>query len=254
VLNQQVARELLERSGAQVAIAAGGLAGVAQALAARPPFDAILMDLQMPDIDGFEATRRIHSQTRLRSTPIIAMTANAMQSDKADCKAAGMCGHVVKPIDLEQLIAVILLHVDEQKSTEDLDAKLGTTRGAKTTIVVVDSDTAIGRLGGSREFYQTIVKVFLQDAVAQSTELVQCVAQADYATALRHAHTLKGLAATVGANPLAAAAADTEIMLMRLTGANAEGATLDMVKAALAQLETQLALALEILSANVLVA
>ena len=249
VLNQQVARELLERSGAQVAIAGGGLAGVAQALAARPPFDAILMDLQMPDIDGFEATRRIHLQTRLRMTPIIAMTANAMPSDKADCKAAGMCDHVGKPIDMEQLVATILRHVGRSHGAVEGLVAAGTLP-AVNTATVVDSPSAIERLGGSTAFYQTLVTVFLQDGVTQSTELVQRIAQADYATALRNAHTLKGLAATVGANPLAAAAAATETLLKRLKGDGPQGATLDMLNESMAQLEEQLSLAMEVLSAR----
>ena len=78
--------------------------------------------------------------------------------------------------------------------------------------------------------------------------MVQRIAQADYAAALRNAHTLKGLAATVGANPLAAAAAGTETLLKRLTGAGPQGATLEMLNASLAQLEQQLSLALEALS------
>ncbi len=247
VLNQQVARELLERSGAQVAIAGGGLAGVAQALSARPPFDAILMDLQMPDIDGFEATRRIHSQTRLRMTPIIAMTANAMPSDKADCKAAGLCDHVGKPIDMEQLITTILRHVGRPPGAVEGLAQVGNVP-AVSTATVVDSPAAIKRLGGSSAFYQTIVTGFLQDGVTQSSEMAQRIAQADYAAALRNAHTLKGLAATVGANPLAAAAAGTETLLKRLTGAGPQGATLEMLNASVAQLEHQLSLALEALS------
>ncbi|MEO7105723.1 MAG: response regulator, partial [Rhodoferax sp.] len=250
VLNQQVARELLECSGAQVAIAGGGLAGVAQALAAIPPFDAILMDLQMPDIDGFEATRRIHSQSRLRTTPIIAMTANAMESDKAACRAAGMCDHVSKPVDLEQLIAAILRHLGNQTASP-ITTHLAHTVPAAKSVSVVDSATAIVRLGGSRDFYQTIVKVFLHDAVAQSTELLNCFATADYSTALRNAHTLKGLAATVGANTLAAAASNTEAMLKRLTTNGAEPAALEMVAVSLTQLQSEMSLALDFLNVYV---
>ncbi len=246
-LNQQVARELLERSGAQVAIAGGGVDGVAQALVARPPFDAILMDLQMPDIDGFEATRRIHAETRLRLTPIIAMTANAMPSDKADCKAAGMCDHVGKPIDVEQLVATILRHVGRHNPPVGASIPAGNVPVAHTA-TVVDSATAIERLGGSSAFYQTIVTSFLQDGVTQSKELVQRIAQADYASALRNAHTLKGRAATVGANQLAGAAAGVETALKRLIGMGPQGATLEMLNDTLAQLEVQWSLALEALS------
>lgn len=244
-LNQQVAKELLERSGAQVAIAESGMAGVAQALAAEPAFDVILMDLQMPDIDGFEATRRIHAVPRLRATPIIAMTANAMESDKADCRAAGMCDHIGKPIDLEQLINAILRQVGRRAGDADT-MPFAEMQSDPSTIV--DSALAIERLGGSRAFYRTIVDVFLLDAAVQYTELVQCVAQGDYATALRNAHTLKGLAATVGANPLAAAAAHTENVLKRLDTADFQSQALARVNESLVLLEAQLLVASQTLS------
>jgi CheY-like chemotaxis protein len=172
-------------------------------LAASPRFDAILMDVQMPDIDGFEATRRIHAEPRLRTTPIIAMTANAMESDKADCRAAGMCDHVGKPIDLEQLITTILRHTGQPPFA---------------AAAVIDSAGVIARMGGSEEFYQTVVSVFRKDAVAQCSGLVQALAQADHVTALRCVHTLKGLAATVGATSLTAAASHMEALLKRLNG------------------------------------
>nr|WP_295785638.1 ATP-binding protein [Rhodoferax sp.] len=251
VLNQQVARELLERSGAQVTIAEGGLPGVALALAAEPPFDAILMDLQMPDIDGFEATRRIYAQPRLRTTPIIAMTANAMESDKLACRAVGMCDHVSKPIDLEQLISTILRHVGRRAGDP---ATRPPVEAPSDSAAIVDSAAAIERLGGSHEFYQTIAAVFLHDGLAQYNELVQRVARGDNANALRNAHTLKGLAATVGANPLAAAAAHTESLLKRLVAADAQPQALTRVNESLVSLGAQLALAVQTLSASVLAA
>ncbi|MES2585204.1 MAG: ATP-binding protein [Pseudomonadota bacterium] len=236
VLNQQVAQELLERSGAKVEIAGGGLAGVQQALAATPQFDAILMDLQMPDIDGFEATRRIHADPRLRTTPIIAMTANAMESDKSDCRAAGMCDHVGKPIDLEHLITTVLRHTARQTAAQPPLAG------------IVDSAGAIERMGGSTEFYQTVVGVFRLDGVTQCAGLTQAIVEADYLTALRCAHTLKGLAATVGAAPLTAAAAHMETLLKRLNANGPEADTPALLDAALAQLEHQLSLALQALA------
>ena len=107
-LNQQIAEELLRASGASVDIANCGLEGVARALSSEVPFDVVLMDLQMPDIDGFEATRRILAQKPEQI--IIAMTANAMASDRQACLDGGMRDHISKPIDLFQLRATILRH------------------------------------------------------------------------------------------------------------------------------------------------
>ena len=88
-LNRQVAAELLSSEGARVALADGGLAGVQQVLEASVPFDAVLMDMQMPDIDGLEATRRIRADGRFAGLPILAMTANASLADREACLGGG---------------------------------------------------------------------------------------------------------------------------------------------------------------------
>ena len=110
-LNRQVAAELLSSEGARVALADGGLAGVQQVLEASVPFDAVLMDMQMPDIDGLEATRRIRADGRFAGLPILAMTANASLADREACLAAGMNDHVAKPIDKERLVLCLLGHL-----------------------------------------------------------------------------------------------------------------------------------------------
>ncbi|MBF2967705.1 response regulator, partial [Pseudomonas aeruginosa] len=97
--------------GARVALADGGLAGVQQVLEASVPFDAVLMDMQMPDIDGLEATRRIRADGRFAGLPILAMTANASLADREACLAAGMNDHVAKPIDKERLVLCLLGHL-----------------------------------------------------------------------------------------------------------------------------------------------
>ncbi len=209
LLNQQIAQELLQRNGAYVQIAVCGLDGVAQGLAAQPPFDAILMDMQMPDIDGLEATRRLRSHAAMRAVPIIAMTANAMQADKQACLDAGMVDHVSKPFDLEVLINTILRHVRAHQ------AVTGTTPSAAPVDAVIDMKAAISRLGGSREFYDKVVASFREEAAQHMADLLHLLADADYHHAMHRAHTIKGLAGTVGAMGLAARAAQVETVLNR---------------------------------------
>jgi CheY-like chemotaxis protein len=110
LINQQVAQELLSAEGAQVVVAGNGLLGFNAVANASPPFDAVLMDLQMPVMDGFTAARKIREELGLTALPIIAMTANAMDSDRNDCLAAGMNAHVGKPFDLKQLVALLVSH------------------------------------------------------------------------------------------------------------------------------------------------
>jgi signal transduction histidine kinase/HPt (histidine-containing phosphotransfer) domain-containing protein/ActR/RegA family two-component response regulator/HAMP domain-containing protein len=213
-LNQQVAFELLTRSGAQVEIAGGGVDGVAQALAAEPLFDAVLMDLQMPDIDGLEASRRIRSHDRMRAMPIIAMTANAMASDREACLAVGMVDHVSKPIDLNQLISTLLSHTgrsEDRFTSQPIAAQTSAT----PSLLTIDVETAITRIGGDRDFYVQIAQLFQTDATTQISEMERHLKQGQWSDAARSAHTLKGLAGTVGATALAADCAALELALKK---------------------------------------
>jgi CheY-like chemotaxis protein len=106
LLNQQVAKELLERLNIRVTVAANGLE--AFDAVTQNEFDAVLMDLQMPELDGFEATRRIRLDDHYQDLPIIAMTAAVMATDRAECLAAGMNDHVAKPIVQTDLLATLL--------------------------------------------------------------------------------------------------------------------------------------------------
>jgi len=107
LINQQVAEELLSAQGAVVVLAANGQLGVEAVQVAQPPFDAVLMDLQMPVLDGLSATRAIRA-LGYTMLPIVAMTANAMASDREDCLAAGMNDHVGKPFDIQDLCTLLL--------------------------------------------------------------------------------------------------------------------------------------------------
>jgi signal transduction histidine kinase/DNA-binding response OmpR family regulator/HPt (histidine-containing phosphotransfer) domain-containing protein len=207
-LNQQVARELLSLCGAQVTIAGGGLDGVTQALAADPPFAALLMDLQMPDIDGFEATRRLLAAPQFNGAPIIAMTANVFASDIEQCLAAGMADHIKKPIDLDDLINTLLRHcplADGPAVTET--ALLAQPSTPPTPLPSnansLDASAAIRRLGGDSALYAKLLLAFSNDALAQVTTLENCLAAQQWRAAVRHLHTLKGNAGTVGAIALA---------------------------------------------------
>jgi CheY-like chemotaxis protein len=104
-VNQKVLRRMLEGRGATVEVAANGLEALAMAVANS--YGAILMDCQMPEMDGFEAARRIRHELGARTPPIIAVTARAMEQDRLDCLAAGMDEVITKPISLQVLDAVL---------------------------------------------------------------------------------------------------------------------------------------------------
>jgi len=200
-LNRQVARELLAGEGAQVSLAEGGLEGVQLTLDAIPAFDAILMDIQMPDIDGFEATRRIRQHPAHQSQPIIAMTANASHADRDHCLAAGMNDHVGKPIDIEKLVAVIRQWcglIDASETMEQQDETLE------------DREAIVKRFGGNLTLLRTMLELFPDDLHRQLDQLHGHLLERDSQATLKSLHTLKGSSGTIGARQLSAHFADLE--------------------------------------------
>jgi PAS domain S-box-containing protein len=229
LVNQQVAYELLSHEGAIVDVADCGSAGIAAVEHADPPFDAVLMDIQMPDMDGYAATREIRRRLRQNQLPIIAMTANAMSTDRDAALASGMNDHVGKPFDLSQLIAVILRHSARQANPQEIEVKTKidadaetssdvdthaqaasaatSTGAAKTTnsldIEGIESDDALARLGGNMGVYLMVLQSFGTEAPKITEALPTAVIAPDKTEAIRLAHTLKGLAGTIGATDLA---------------------------------------------------
>jgi PAS domain S-box-containing protein len=117
-VNQLVASAMLRAEGARVELAGGGMAAVSSVMTDPQGYDAVLMDVQMPDIDGLEATRRIRHEARFDKLPIIAMTANVSEAARLECLAAGMNEHIGKPIDLERLVTLLTDFPGTRRSTE----------------------------------------------------------------------------------------------------------------------------------------
>lgn len=221
-LNRQVARELLAGEGAEVSLAEGGLEGVKLALATQPPFDAILMDIQMPDIDGLEATRRIRQSSAHQTLPIIAMTANASHSDRDLCLAAGMNEHVGKPIDLEKLVAVLRqwcgLATAQHASTEQDEP-------------LEDQAAILKRFGGNLTLLRSILQASPADLHLQLEQLQVHLQQGDSHAILRSLHTLKGSAGTIGARQVSLRLAELEKQVSEEAGPLLEDTSwLDVVR------------------------
>lgn len=203
-LNRQVAQELLEGEGAEVALAEGGNQGVVTVLRGAQSFDAVLMDIQMPDMDGLEATRLIRESPLHRNLPIIAMTANASASEREACLAAGMNEHVGKPIDLERLVTVL------REALPDGQAALTSDR---PSTLLARGDTAEGilrRFGGNLSLIRRVLAGFPDDMRTNLSRLEQLARDADKAGVLMQLHTLKGCAGTMGASDLFARVAELE--------------------------------------------
>jgi PAS domain S-box-containing protein len=240
LINQQVAEELLSLEGALVSLAANGQLGVDAIAAASnsKPFDAVLMDIQMPVLDGYGATARVRNELKLHSLPIIAMTANALDSDRAECLAAGMNAHVGKPFDLTQLVHT-LLHISGYAPPERAEPTATATTPNTSTIAAtatlqhatptdsgtsgIELDAALQRLGGKRALYARAARDFLH-TLADETLALSDAARADPQAAQMLAHSLKGTAALVGANALSTLAARLE----KLCRASTHGPALEV--------------------------
>jgi PAS domain S-box-containing protein len=218
LINQQVAEELLMNEGAVVSMAANGQLGVDAIAAAMTgtQFDAVLMDIQMPVMDGFAATQVVREHLKLARLPIIAMTANALASDRDDCLAAGMNAHVGKPFDLKALVQTLLdvsgyqappASATPRSSALPLSAAL--TAATRPANSVLDVAAALGRMGGLTKLYLRSAKDFLA-GLPQQVQALQQAASSDVAQCGLLAHSLKGTAALLGAPDLSEIASHLE--------------------------------------------
>jgi PAS domain S-box-containing protein len=209
-INQQVAREILEGEGAEVVTAEHGGEAIERVCSAQSRFDAVLMDVQMPELDGYQATRELRARGYLQ-LPIIAMTANAMASDRDECLRQGMNDHVAKPIDVEALIAT-LGHYCTLPEPEELAAE---TPPAPVPVLAegIELESALARIGGDRGLYGRICHDFIAQQADAPNRIAAVLDAGDRPQAIRLAHTLKGLAAALGATALAAPAARIEAAL-----------------------------------------
>jgi two-component system sensor histidine kinase/response regulator len=217
-INQQVAGELLRGAGVEVDIANNGLEAVAAVSKTR--YAAVFMDLQMPELDGYGATRRIRDELT-SEVPIIAMTAHAMESERAKCLEAGMNEHIAKPIEPERLFSVLETLADRSAPTAEvvpIDKALPTeTAVLPDALPGLDIADGVRRVGGNRQLYLTILTQFLDDYVDGAERLGLFLSEGRSEDAERLAHTLKGVGGSIGAAALQGCAATIESALRAAT-------------------------------------
>ncbi|HJW25641.1 MAG TPA: ATP-binding protein [Rhodocyclaceae bacterium] len=196
-LNQEVMCDLLERVGLRVRLAANGEEALAAIAAARP--DCVLMDCQMPVMDGFEATRRLRALAGCQDLPVIALTANALSGDRERCLAAGMNGFLSKPVDMAELLATLVRWVPA-RAAAPLPAAPAETAGALPELPGIDAAVGLRYLGGRLASYQRVLVRFRDSRASGFADAFREARRADdWATAGRLAHSLKSSARTLGA-------------------------------------------------------
>jgi two-component system sensor histidine kinase/response regulator len=210
-VNQEIAVELLSSEGASVDVANNGVEALDKVK--QTHYDAVLMDCQMPLMDGFEATRRIRTEARFRELPIIAMTASVLTSDRERCINAGMNDFVGKPIDVNELFSTLVRWLKRSTGEAVASAAEVSKEVAPIRIPGVDVEKALKRVGGSIKLYKTLLSRFRETQTDAVHRIKEAIGSAETETAKREAHTLKGLAGSVGATRLAECASTVENLL-----------------------------------------
>jgi len=227
LLNQQVIQNIIESEGLRVEIAQHGKEAVLKIFDAH--FDAVLMDIQMPEMDGYQATRLIRQNSQYNQLPIIAMTANSMSGDREKCLAAGMNDYLTKPIEAEQLFNTLGKWIQqtanafqeenqpsppsyEVSKTEPLPER--EPRGAlPSELPGIDIAEGLKRLLGDRNFYYKLLQDFYQSYQDIVTKINQALQNNEHEKAIHLIHSIKGVAGNLSINNLYEAAKAVEMVL-----------------------------------------
>ncbi|MGC3961640.1 MAG: response regulator [Verrucomicrobiota bacterium] len=218
-INQQIAVELLEGAGATVKVANNGqeAVDVLSASPQPPPFDLVLMDLQMPVMDGYQATAKLRADARFAALTIIAMTAHATMEEKQRCLAAGMNDHISKPIDpsnLYETVGRFYKPTNPVGTQSPVDVKspeaTASNDGGLPVIAGLDTADGLSRVAGNRKLYLKLLRQFVEQQGPALTQITEAMSKGDVATAERLAHTLKGVAGNIGAKSVHSTAAILE--------------------------------------------
>jgi two-component system sensor histidine kinase/response regulator len=173
------------------------------------------MDLQMPEMDGYQATARIRAEPRLAGLPIVAMTAHAMAEERDRCLAAGMQAHITKPIDPELLYRTLMQFHRPGRAVE-VSAKTvdhSSPPDAPFNVVGVDVVDGLRRVAGNVKLYRSLLRQFVEQQADAAAKISTCVEQRDFALAETLMHTLKGVSGNLGAKTTNEIAAELEIPL-----------------------------------------
>ncbi len=214
-VNQQIATELLESAGALVTVANHGGKAVELLTAGdqAPAFDVVLMDVQMPEMDGFTATRLLRSNPRFQKLPIIAMTAHALVEERQRCLDAGMNDHISKPINPDALFSTLLRWAKPKPRT---GAEPEAARSEEVSevflphITGIDLADGLKRVAGNRRLYHELLSQFAKKQVDAATQISAALDSRDPRLAERIAHTVKGVAGNLGVVQVHAAAEKLE--------------------------------------------
>jgi signal transduction histidine kinase/CheY-like chemotaxis protein len=213
-INQQLAREILEQVGMEVQVADNGAEAVsALEQPGEPPFELVFMDIQMPVMDGYEATRIIRKRWSGESLPIIAMTANVMAEEREECRNAGMNDHLGKPINVGELHRQLVAWIKPRRNEQPLQERLRPLEPAgafPAELPGIDLTEGLARMNGNHDLYRKLLRNFGESTQTLVAELRKVLVVGDLEQARRMAHQLKGVAGNLSATGVFTTARDLE--------------------------------------------
>ena len=221
-INQQVATELLEKAGLSVTIANNGKEAIKAVEGSE--FDLVLMDVQMPEMDGLEATGYIRKDPRFSNLPIVAMTAQAMTGDRETCIEAGMDDYVTKPIDINELFSALVKWIkpkDRKIPDADTLQKSFQTEEKRSedvqlpTLPGIAVESGLIRVGGNMKLYKKLLIKFRDDYSNSFDEIKNAIENNNLKDAERYAHTVKGVAGNIGISKLHKIAGELEAVIRK---------------------------------------
>jgi two-component system sensor histidine kinase/response regulator len=204
-LNQELACELLRRVGIVVVVAKDGREAL-EKLANEGPFDGVLMDCQMPVMDGYTATRELRRNPAWRKLPVIAMTASALAEDRDRALASGMNAHITKPIHVDSMLRTMAQWIGVKSVPVPEETPVPQARAAAADDVAISVGDGLAFCMGNEDLYRRLLAGFRDGEKDFAVELQQSFKEERWSDALRRAHDMKGLAGTIGARELQAAA------------------------------------------------
>jgi two-component system sensor histidine kinase/response regulator len=227
-INREVVLSILSEGGLVVDVAVNGAEALRRVVARR--YDVVLMDMQMPVMDGLAAARAIRALPELGELPLVAMTASAMARDRERCLAAGMNDHLAKPVDPAVLRRTLRRWIRARRGAAPPPGEV------RVDIDGLDAEGSIRRLGVKRSFYLAVLRKFVATHADDMRSIRSSLAAGKLEVATRAAHTLRGVAADIGATHVEALAAAVEQALSHGAAADEVEGRLDALGSALASL------------------
>ena len=254
--NRILTLEMLRETGITVDVAEDGRQAAEMVLNGNKRYDLVLMDIEMPGMDGYEATRLIRENFSISELPIIAMTAHAMVEERRKTRAAGMNAHITKPVDQHELLRSMAQFLKQFETTphhqfSDAPVEKSSIPLPIPVISGLDVESALNRLDGNVELYLWILDRFMKNHAGSCQEIGIALQAGDSELAARTIHTIKGLAGNIGAERLQESASKMETLLRNHAGETAIEQALNEFATILEEVVSNLATAVSPTGLNV---